>query len=265
MRAPTVLTLLLCAAVAAACAERPVEKKEKPGPVLAPPPPPGPPPPAALPRPDWPMTAIGRVNRQRGGYCNGVLIAPDRVLTTARCLWDVRLKRWMAADDIHFVAGYHLGTHIAHSRARAFAVPAGIEMTDRGLPRRAAHDWAILTLRNPMPANGATRPVPLMRLRGLPSPAAFGTLHRAGYGRARPHALEIKRCKAVTMLNAGVLLHDCGAKLSEAGFPILANTPNGWHALGFQMISLNRGNAANRLGRSLVITDADRRRRMRLW
>lgn len=252
-----------CAALLVACTERPAgDAGDPPGPAAVPAAPAPRPPPTALPRLPWPMSAIGRVNRQRGGFCSGALIAPDKVLTTARCLWDIRLRRWMAAADLHFVAGYHLGEHLAHRRARAIEVPAGIRMSRRGLPLRSEDDWAVLTLAAPIGAEDGTRPVELARFEDAPRPQAMGPLLRAGYGRGRPHAVESKTCKAVTLLNAAVLLHDCGAGLGESGFPILVESAAGWRVLGLQMIGVGGAKGPDGLGMALLVTVTERPRRM---
>ena len=128
MRHISALVVAASAALFVSCAQAPApEKRDEPGPTVAPAPPP--PPPAAKPRPIEPLGAIGRVNRQGGGFCSGTLIAPDKVLTTARCLWDVRLRRWTATADLHFLAGYHLGKFLAHRKAKAIELPANIQMT----------------------------------------------------------------------------------------------------------------------------------------
>jgi protease YdgD len=255
------LVLAACAVLATSCAERPAtQPSDKPGPEVARIPAPMPPPPAALPRPSWPWSAIGRVNRQRGGFCSGLLIGPDKVLTTARCLWDARLGRWTSTRDLHFLAGYHLGKQLAHRRAKSIELPAQIAMTSRGIPRRATNDWAILTLNQPIAASSKIRPVQLARLGDRLRPNALGPLSRAGYGPARPHAIESARCKAVTLLNPKVLLHDCAVTSAQDGFPVLVKTPAGWRMLGFQMRGLNLTAARKRMSMILLVTAMERPR-----
>ena len=266
MRPMRAFVVAACAILVVSCAGRPASVGgDKPGRAVARIPVPRPSPPAARPRPPWPWSAIGRVNRQGGGFCSGTLIGPDKVLMTAHCLWDARLRRWTSAADLHFLAGYHLGNYLAHGKAKAIELPAGIEMTAQGIPRRAANDWAILTLTRPIGTESAVRPIEVARFKGRLRPNALGPLLRAGYGPLRPHAIESARCRAVSLINPVVLLHDCCATSAESGFPILLETPEGWRMLGLQMISPNQAVGCRGLGMALLVTALERPRQMLLW
>ena len=67
----------------------------------------------------WPWTAIGRVNvllgRSSRGFCTGVLVAPDKVMTAGHCLYDQAAKRWVRPEAVHFLAGAARGRFGAHS------------------------------------------------------------------------------------------------------------------------------------------------------
>ena len=190
---------------------------------------------------------------------------PDKVLTTARCLWDTRLGRWTSTSDLHFLAGYHLGTHLAHRRAKAIELPADIKMTTRGAPRKPVNDWAILTLYRSKGAENAIRPVEVARFKGHPQPNALGPLLRAGYGPHRPHAIESARCRALKLVDPAILIYDCGTTSAASGFPILMKTPEGWRMLGLQMHGLNATVGRKKLGMALLITFMERPRQMVLW
>lgn len=74
---------------------------------------------------EYPWSAIGRLNNGLGGYCSGALIGPRLVLTAAHCLWNHKTKRWLAAESLHFVAGYSRGEYLAHDIARTFTTAPG--------------------------------------------------------------------------------------------------------------------------------------------
>ena len=264
MRPVMALVAVACATLCVSCAQKiATDKTDEPRPELADIPRPSAP--TALPRPSWPRSAIGRVNRQRGGFCSGTLIFPDKVLTTARCLWDARLRRWTSTADLHFLAGYHLGTHLAHRRVKAIELSANIEVTARGIPFKGANDWAILILSQPIEPESAIRPIEVARFEDWPQPNMMGPLVRAGYGPHRPHALESAKCKAVTLINPTVLLHDCGATVAESGFPILVETAEGWRVLGLQMASAKKTEGSRGLGMALLVTAMEGPRQMFLW
>ena len=209
---------------------------------------------AAMPAPRPPWSAIGRINRTPGGFCSGTLIAPDRVLTTANCLWDRSMGRWFHPGDLHFLAGYHLGKYIEYRRVVAMEFAQGVEINQRGYPRRASNDWAVLTLARPIAANGKIYPIKKIRLAKRPRPGRLGPLVRAGFSPLRPHALTTARCRAVAFFNRSALMHSCGAVSADSGFPILVQTSDGWRVLGLQMTTYNRDAKKNSIGMVLLVT-----------
>jgi protease YdgD len=183
------------------------------------------------------LAAVGRVNREGsgGGFCTGTLVAPDRVLTAARCLWDGRRGRALPPGRIHFVAGWRRGSHLGHVRARAVEHDPALRLDGRGTPADQLTDWAVLVLERPLAGPGL-RPLPFAgaaeRLR-----AAKGVpLARAGYGRDRPHLpVVVDPCRVLGVARQGrLLLHDCDAAPGDAGSPILVRAGAGYALIGLQ-------------------------------
>lgn len=199
-----------------------------------------------------PLSAIGRINRRTGGFCNGTLIGAGKVLTTAHCVWNRRLRGWIAPEDLHFLAGYHLGTYLVHRRVAAIDLPRGLVISRNGHPRKPRNDWAVLTLDRQV-ARATLRPIARMRARRI-TPATLGPLVRAGYGRYRPYALTTARCHAVGLIGRTLLMHDCDATIDEAGYPILVKTDRGWRVLGLQMTTFKRTRRENGVGMAVLIT-----------
>lgn len=200
-----------------------------------------------------PWAAIGRINRRPGGFCSGTLIGADKVLTSAHCVWHKRRSRWIAPDDLHFLAGYHLGSYLVHRRVAAIRLPAKVDINRRGHPRRPVNDWAILTLKRPVATN-AVLPL-LAKRRGEDLTASkLGPLVRAGYGLYRPYALSTDTCHAIGLIGKSLLMHDCDATIFEAGHPILVKTRRGWRVLALQMTTYKRTRKANGVGMAVLVT-----------
>jgi protease YdgD len=200
-----------------------------------------------------PWAAIGRVNRRPGGFCSGTLIGADKVLTSAHCVWQKRRSRWIDPEDLHFLAGYHLGSYLVHRRVAAVRLPDKLHMNRRGHPRQPVNDWAILTLDRPIATDAVLPVFPMQRKHRL-TPAKLGPLVRAGYGIYRPYALSTDTCRAVGLIGSSLLMHDCDATIFEAGHPILVKTNGGWRVLGLQMATYKRTRRKNGIGMAVLVT-----------
>jgi protease YdgD len=200
-----------------------------------------------------PWAAIGRINRRPGGFCSGTLIGEDKVLTSAHCVWHVRRGRWIAAEDLHFLAGYHLGNYLVHRRVTAIRLPDKVNMNRRGHPRRPVNNWAILTLEAPVATDAILPLLAERRARHLTA-AKLGPLVRAGYGIYRPYALSTDTCRAVGLIGKSLLMHDCDATIFEAGHPILVKTRRGWRVLGLQMTTYKRTRQKNGIGMAVLVS-----------
>lgn len=212
-----------------------------------------------------PLSAIGRVNRQGHSFCTGVLISPAEVLTTAHCLWDRKLGRWAAIDDLHFLAGYHLGKYLAHRRVKAIELPAGVRMLAQGFPYMLAKDWAILTLDRAVGSESEVYPLKLAEFGSQIGIDKVGPLVSAGYGPLKPYAVAFQACKAIRILNSEVLFNDCSGPSAEYGFPVLVETSEGWRVLGLQMKPLTSSINANGQGRALLAATFRQSRQFRGW
>jgi len=182
----------------------------------------------------WPWAAVGRVNRETGGFCTGTLVASNLVLTAAHCLYDSRTGKRVAPRSLHFVGGYRRGGYVAHAVARAIFHPVAFSFTGPSGLTRAANDWALLILAMPI----ATKPIPVRslsvhNLTTLPR----NRLMRAGYSQDRPHLLSLHNgCGVSADVDGGpVLIHTCDATWGASGSPLMIMTTEGPFVVGMIM------------------------------
>lgn len=177
-----------------------------------------------------PWQAIGRVNKPDGGFCTGSLIGHDRVLTAAHCLWNPRTQDWLPASALHFVAGYHQGSYIGHSRVASYELDPA--RRHAGANIIAERDWAILTLATPMDPSIGTLPL-------APPSAAFNRagVTLAGYNRDRAHILSLhENCRFLpTHARLSIMLHDCDGTYGTSGAPLLVNYQGRPHIVAVHM------------------------------
>lgn len=179
--------------------------------------------------------AVGRLNRESGGFCTAVLIAPTEALTAAHCLWDQSQRRWVDPKSVHFVPGYRRGTYLGHARAAHFRLAEGIVIDDAGHPERLLDDWAVIELDLDLAAGAGVEPMTLAdasereRLSG-------GTVASGGYSRDRPHLpVKVEPCRALGLIERGrLLLHDCDASAGSSGSPIVVERDGALVVVGIQ-------------------------------
>ncbi|WP_414898247.1 trypsin-like serine peptidase [Rhodovulum sp. YEN HP10] len=177
--------------------------------------------------------AIGRVNVagfDTGGFCTGTLIAPDRVLTAAHCLYALRGHQLAKPGQVHFLAGWLKGGYAAHRTARLLRPNPGFEPNRRPDSRSLRSDVAILLLETPIPD---IAPLPLAL------PERIGPeVTVIGYRRDRPNALSrIGDCR-VLVQSPGMAGLGCAVTEGSSGAPVLQRAGQGWQVVGVISASL---------------------------
>ncbi len=180
------------------------------------------PPRAMIDATEYPWRAFGRVNRQGRGFCTGVLIAPEIVLTAAHCLYDTKRRAWVEPRFMHFVAAYQKGRFLFDAKVARFEIGKGYEPGgERRSSIESASDWAILHLARAAGPEVGYLGVARLRPGDALAPKPVFTL--AGYGRDRPYALSAHRnCALLRWDGAAPLVHhDCRAEHGTSGAPII--------------------------------------------
>ena len=163
----------------------------------------------------YPWSSIGKLYNSVGGACTAVVIAPERVLTAAHCLYAFRTRRWLRADAIHFLLGYRRGTYSQHVRVARISIGPGYDPVDE--VRTAASDWAVLSLGAPLPAH--VRPLAVVDA----LPAAGRSIAIGGFAQDRAYLMTADlHCRLGPVLASGKLLsHDCVIRHGDSGAPLL--------------------------------------------
>lgn len=179
------------------------------------------------------LDAIGRVNVagfKRKSLCTGTLIAADKVVTAAHCVFNKRTSQPHRVQKIHFVAGKWRDRHKAHGRVASIRFLNGYDTNPR-----IENDVAILTLTEPV----AVTPLPVRQ-----GGRATRDLAHILYGRDRPHLPVVDdTCAQTSETNVPhVWLTSCVTIQGGSGGPVFEYGEEGaiWTVSAI-MVALVRG------------------------
>lgn len=165
-----------------------------------------------------PWSAIGKLYNETGASCSGVVIAHDKVLTAAHCVFNPRTRQFIAADALHFLVGYRMGKYAAHARVAIYQIGTNFDPQRYG--DTSDGDWAVLTLTERLPGE-----IVPMKFRAELETAGTKAV-MVGYPQDRAHAPTADSdCELRHNLSAGrLILHTCRGVNGYSGAPILVRT-----------------------------------------
>ncbi|WP_226779664.1 trypsin-like serine peptidase [Oceaniglobus trochenteri] len=158
--------------------------------------------------------AVGRVDLGGRGFCSGVLIAPDLVLTAGHCLFDRAQGTARDLGALRFRAGLRDGLAVAERGVkRAVVHPLYAEATT-GRAGQIRYDLALLELETPIPAATAA-PFLVERL-----PARGQEVSVVSYAEGRASALSLQRRCGVLDSRDRLTMLSCDVTFGASGAPV---------------------------------------------
>jgi protease YdgD len=162
--------------------------------------------------------AVGRINMIGVGFCTGTLIAPDRVLTAAHCLFNRHTGQRIADNQIEFLAGWRTGRAEAIRTVRRSAIWPGFDFAAGADITNVPTDIAVLELDRPIRTTGI-HPFPV----SVVAPDEGASVAVVSYARNRAEAPSIQQsCRVLDQRLDGVSVFSCDIDLGSSGAPVFA-------------------------------------------
>ena len=159
--------------------------------------------------------AVGKLQLD-DGYCTGVLIAPDLVLTAAHCVME---RDGTRRTGMVFRAGLRDGVAVAEVAAESSVVPPEYDPGDL-TARRIVYDAALVKLETAIPAAFAA---PFL----VDTPSGpRGEVSVVSYARGRDDALSRQATCRLLGRQTGLMAFDCDVTFGASGAPVFERVGN---------------------------------------
>jgi protease YdgD len=164
--------------------------------------------------------AVGRVDIAKGGYCTGVLIANDLVLTAAHCVFDKKTGEALPPESFTFKAGLINGKAIQTAKSQRAVAHKSYDPHGKTNQENIRYDAALIQLAKPITTFSAS---PFKLHSGTPDGDEVSVL---SYGAGRDNALSMQKRCAIIGHEGGVMAFDCDATQGSSGAPVFAREDN---------------------------------------
>lgn len=156
--------------------------------------------------------AVGRLDLGASGFCTGVLIAPDRVLTAGHCL-----ERARARGDVRllrFRAGLSEGEAVAEAGVARAVIHPDYHRANGVTLENIAVDVALVVLDRPIPAATAAP------FRVAAAPGTGAEVSVVSYGAGRAEAPSRQAVCSVLGRAPRLVAFDCDVTQGSSGAPV---------------------------------------------